>query len=61
MSVMKKLLLRILLEDAIANEEAAYAFYESALEHVSQPESIALLKKLMAGELRHRIQLVESS
>ena len=47
MGFIKKFLLKVILEDAIAAEEAAYTFYESALETASDPESVPLLKKLM--------------
>jgi hypothetical protein len=34
MGVIKRFVLRIFLEDAIANEEATYKFYESVLHQV---------------------------
>lgn len=59
MRFIKKFLLKVILEDAIAAEEAAYTFYESALETALDPESVTLLKKLMAGEFQHRMKLEE--
>jgi rubrerythrin len=53
----KKLLLGLVLEDAIIREENAYRFYESAAEKTSGEEPRKLLKKLCAEELRHRLKL----
>jgi rubrerythrin len=53
----RKILLRLVLEDAVVREEYAYRFYESALERVSEREARKLLQKLCAEELRHRMKL----
>ena len=55
----KKILLELVLEDAIIREENAYRFYESTLERVDEREAKQLLKKLCAEELRHRLKLEE--
>jgi rubrerythrin len=55
----RKMLLGMVLEDAILREENAYRFYESALDRVSGGEQKQLLKKLCAEELRHRLKLEE--
>jgi rubrerythrin len=55
----RKLLLKLVLEDAIIREENAYRFYESALDTAGGQEEKRLLKKLCAGELRHRLKLEE--
>jgi rubrerythrin len=47
------------LERAIAFEEGAYRFYEEALERSAMSETSELLKKLLAGELLHRMKLEE--
>ncbi len=57
--MLKQLLLRMLLEEAIIREEAAYMLYQDALHIVSEPDVITLLKMLMAAELRHKLQLEE--
>jgi rubrerythrin len=55
----RKLLLGLVLEDAIIREENAYRFYQSALEKVSGQAERQLLQKLCAEELRHRLKLEE--
>ena len=55
----RKVLLKLVLEDAIIREESSYRFYESALDRVSGREEQELLKKLCAEELRHRLKLEE--
>jgi len=55
----RKVLFRLVLEDAIIREENAYRFYESAMDRVSAAEVRQLLKKLCAEELRHRLKLEE--
>jgi rubrerythrin len=57
--IVKKILLKLVLEDAIIREENAYRFYESALDMVKGEEEQRLLKKLCAEELRHRLKLEE--
>ena len=55
----RKLLLKLILEQAIIFEERAYRFYERVLERTSKDEPIMLLKRLMNAELKHRIKLEE--
>lgn len=55
----RKVLFRLVLEDAIIREENAYRFYESAMDRASAGEVRQLLKKLCAEELRHRLKLEE--
>jgi len=57
--LVRKVLLSLVLEDAIIREESSYRFYESALDEVSGQEEQQLLKKLCAEELRHRLKLEE--
>ena len=57
--MIKQMLFRGLLEEAIKQEEAAYTLYQSALHVVSEPHVIKLLKTLMAGELQHKLKLEE--
>ncbi len=57
--VVRRFLLRLVLEEAMRREEKAYRFYESASKAVRQPESTGLLRKLCAEELRHRLKLEE--
>jgi len=58
-TMLRRFLLRLILEEAIRREEEAYRFYEAALESVRAPEGRALLRKLCAEELRHRLKLQE--
>jgi rubrerythrin len=58
--VLRKLLLKVLLERAIAFEEGAYRFYEGALERAAMSDTSELLKSLLAEELRHRMKLEEA-
>jgi rubrerythrin len=58
--VLRKLLLKVLLERAIASEERAYRFYEGALERAAMSDTSELLKSLLAEELRHRMKLEEA-
>jgi rubrerythrin len=58
-TVIQRFLLRLILEEAIRREEEAYRFYEAALEPVRAPEAQALLRRLCAEELRHRLKLQE--
>jgi rubrerythrin len=55
----KKFLIKLIIEDAILFEERSYNYYESLLERAAMKESIVLLKKLLAGELSHRLRLEE--
>jgi rubrerythrin len=55
----RRFLLRLILEEAIRREEEAYRFYEAALAPVRAAEARALLQKLCAEELRHRLKLQE--
>lgn len=55
----RRILLELVLEDAIIREENAYRFYGSAMERVNRREEKQLLKKLCAEELRHRLKLEE--
>jgi rubrerythrin len=55
----RRLLLKILLERAIAFEERAYRFYEEALACSAMSDTSELLRKLLAGELLHRMKLEE--
>jgi len=57
--MVRRFLLRLILEEAIRREEEAYRFYEAALEPVRAAEARALLRKLCAEELRHRLKLEE--
>jgi rubrerythrin len=57
--MLRRFLLRLVLEEAMRREEKAYRFYESASKAVRQPESAELLRKLCAEELRHRLKLEE--
>jgi rubrerythrin len=57
--MLRRFLLRLILEEAIRREEEAYRFYEAALEPVRAAEARALLRKLCAEELRHRLKLEE--
>ena len=57
--LVRKVLLKLVLEDAIIREESSYRFYESALDRVSGREQQELLRKLCAEELRHRLKLEE--
>ena len=55
----RKILIRLILEKAIIFEENAYRFYESALSMAASADTADLLKKLIAGELKHRLKLEE--
>jgi rubrerythrin len=57
--MMRRFLLRLILEEAIRREEEAYRFYEAAQEPVRNPEARVLLRRLCAEELRHRLKLQE--
>ena len=57
--IVRKMLLKLVVEDAILREESSYRFYESALEVVPGEEEQRLLRSLCAGELRHRLKLEE--
>jgi rubrerythrin len=57
--VIKKVILRIILEEAIAFEEKAYQFYRSALSRAVMGDSGRVLKKLLVAELKHRMKLDE--
>ncbi len=57
--MVRRFLLRLILEEAIRREEEAYRFYEAALEPVRSPEARELLRRLCAEELRHRLKLQE--
>jgi rubrerythrin len=57
--MLRKALLKILLERAIAFEEKAYRFYEEALARSAMGETSELLRKLLAEELMHRMKLEE--
>ena len=57
--MVRRFLLRLILEEAIRREEEAYRFYEAAMEPVRDPEARALLRRLCAEELRHRLKLQE--
>jgi rubrerythrin len=57
--MLRRFLLRLVLEEAMRREEKAYRFYESASKAVRQPQSAELLRKLCAEELRHRLKLEE--
>ena len=59
--IVRKMLLKLVLEDAILREETSYRFYESALAVVAGEQEQRLLKSLCAGELRHRLKLEELS
>lgn len=53
------ILLKVILEDAITREESAYRFYEAALDHELEPDADLVIRRLMAGELTHRLKLEE--
>jgi rubrerythrin len=55
--MMKKFLVRIILEEAIAFEEKAYRFYQNALSRTVMGESAQMLRKLLVSELKHRMKL----
>ena len=55
----KKFLMKLIIEEAIRFEERSYNYYESLLERAVMEKSISLLKKLLAGELSHRLRLEE--
>ncbi len=57
--MVRRFLLRLVLEEAIRREEEAYRFYEAAMESVRSPEARELLQRLCAEELRHRLKLQE--
>ncbi len=57
--MVRRFLLRLILEEAIRREEEAYRFYEAAQEPVRSPEARELLRRLCAEELRHRLKLQE--
>jgi rubrerythrin len=57
--MVRRFLLRLILEEAIRREEEAYRFYEAAQEPVRDPEARELLRRLCAEELRHRFKLQE--
>ena len=53
----RKFLLRLILEKAIAFEENVYRFYEDALAQSAMIETAELLRKLLSDELRHSGQV----
>jgi len=55
----RKLLVKLILEQALIFEERAYRFYEEAFEQAVMNESKVLLRRLMKEELGHRIKLEE--
>jgi len=57
---LKKLLLRLILENAIVFEEKAYRFYEEAKKDAKKDETKEVLHNLMAEELKHRLRLEEA-
>jgi rubrerythrin len=57
--MVRRFLLRLILEEAIRREEEAYRFYEAAREPVREPAARELLRRLCAEELRHRLKLEE--
>lgn len=57
--MLKRFLIRLLINGAIFFEEEAYRFYEALLKRSIMKDSFDLVKKLMAEELRHRILLEE--
>jgi rubrerythrin len=57
--MLKRFLIRLLINRAIYFEEQAYRFYEALLKRSIMKDSFDLIKKLMAEELRHRIMLEE--
>jgi rubrerythrin len=57
--MVRRFLLRLILEEAIRREEEAYRFYEAAQGPVREPEARELLRRLCAEELRHRLKLQE--
>ena len=59
MAPFRSLLIKILLEQAIAAEEYAYRLYEGLLRSSPPAETARVLKLLAAAELEHRIRLVE--
>jgi rubrerythrin len=59
MAPLKSLLIKILLEEAIAAEEHAYRLYEGLLNSSPPPEAARILKLLAAAELEHRIKLLK--
>ena len=59
MTPFRSLIIKILLEHAIAAEEHAYALYEGLLESSPPAETARILKLLAAAELEHRIKLHE--
>jgi rubrerythrin len=59
MAFFRSLIIKILLEHAIAAEEHAYGLYEGLLNSSPPPEAARVLKLLAAAELEHRIKLHE--
>ncbi len=59
MAFFRSLIIKILLEHAIATEEYAYSLYEGLLNSSPPPEAARVLKLLAAAELEHRIKLHE--
>lgn len=59
MAPFRSLIIRILLEQAIAAEEYSYGLYESLLRSSPPPGTARILKRLAAAELEHRIKLLE--
>ena len=57
--MMRSLLLKLVVEQAIAAEERAYRFYGSVLEKGLAGEAEELVRRLRAEELAHRLRLEE--
>jgi rubrerythrin len=58
--IIRTLLLRLILENAIVFEEKAYNFYDKAEKKVSSEDVKELLRKLKAEELKHRLRMEEA-
>lgn len=57
---LKKLALRLVLENAIVFEEKAYHYYDRMEEKMDSEAARALVKRLKAEELRHQLRLKEA-
>jgi rubrerythrin len=57
---LKKLALRLVLENAIIFEEKAYHYYDRMEEKMDSEAAKALVKRLKAEELRHQLRLKEA-
>ena len=56
---LKRIIIRIILQNAVRFEEESYRFYKHALQRSIMSESFNLIKFLLSQELEHRMKLLD--